>query len=267
MIEMHVPAQYLGVWQRRVLETGDGRRDAESTVYWLQARRWHGDIRVPARRPDFAGIESLAQCSRTQLEWLCRQQGFAGVTEVTGDICRWRRQIDFQLSEANDVGRMVFAGERLEEFGVEADYYELWERLPESRGASRVLRLLDSDGADMQPATFALFSGDCFMVLRGRRVPVEQARLIRSRVEEGVASETELAEYADFEISFGHKRESEWRIELSTLPWREGQTAFMAGALSAAVGGVVYDATALRGWRVMERSGAADEKSSAAPER
>lgn len=263
---MRVPAEYLGVWQRRILETGDGRRDTESQVFWLQAPRWHGDIRVPARRPDFAGVGSLAQCSRMQLEWLCRQQGFAGITEVAGDICRWRRQIDFQLNEANDVGRMVFAGERLEEFGVEADYYELWECLPESRGASRALRLLDGEGADVRPATFALFSGACFMLLRERRVPVEQARLIRSRIEKGVASEPELVEYADFEISFGHKQEGEWRIELSTLPWREGQTAFKAGALSSPVGGVVYDATALRGWRVIERSGAADEKSSAASE-
>ena len=40
------------------------------------------DIRIPAGRPDFSGVQRLEDCSDAQLAWLATQQGFAGVTTV-----------------------------------------------------------------------------------------------------------------------------------------------------------------------------------------
>src|SRR5437660_710150 len=107
-----VPARYRGVWRRTLLAEPDNV-DTVSTVLWLQTSRWHADIRIPAGRPSFAGVESLADCSDEQLRFLARQAGFAGVTEIdlaaAPEICRWRRRWDVQPPAATaDAGRMVF---------------------------------------------------------------------------------------------------------------------------------------------------------------
>jgi hypothetical protein len=121
-----VPPEYIGVWKRTLLHTPK-IEDTTSQVYWMQTHSWHADIRVPASRPSFAGKTWLDQLSRTELLELARQQGFCGVTEVEGDICRWLRRHDFQPpSGAKDIGRMVFDGPgRVFEYGVEADYFEI----------------------------------------------------------------------------------------------------------------------------------------------
>src|SRR3569832_503628 len=90
-----VPNAYLGVWRRSLLESPI-LRDTHSHVFWLQTPRWHADLRLPAGRPDFSGIDSLAECSAAQLAWLARQQGVCGVAQLDGERCTWHRQMDFQ---------------------------------------------------------------------------------------------------------------------------------------------------------------------------
>lgn len=101
--------------------------DTTSQVVWMQPQSWHADIRVPASRPSFAGKTRLDQLNGTELLELAKQQGFAGVTEVKGEVCRWLRRHDFQPpSGANDIGRMEFETlDRVLEYGVEADYFEI----------------------------------------------------------------------------------------------------------------------------------------------
>lgn len=208
-----VPDNYLGVWQRSLLETPQAR-DADSLVLWLQTSHWHADLRIPARRPDFSGITCLAECSDSQLAWLATQQGFCGVTQVEGEQCTWHHQLDFQPANGRrDIGRMIFDGERIVETGVEADYLEVWKRLQRSRGGTAALELvMENDEFPSRP-TWLLVAGDCFIYVRGRP-PVGSTASSRARLLWQVA----------VEISFGYRHgPAPWRIEHSTLPFREGQ--------------------------------------------
>jgi hypothetical protein len=102
-----VPASYVGVWKRTLLATPT-LPDTSTRVFWLQTDRWHADIRIPEDRPAIRG-DALDLLDRTALRALSRQQGFAGITEVNGDICRWHRMIDYQPpGRIADVGRMRF---------------------------------------------------------------------------------------------------------------------------------------------------------------
>ncbi|HEV8645312.1 MAG TPA: hypothetical protein VGR01_07055 [Burkholderiales bacterium] len=212
-----VPLEYIGVWKRALLRTPK-IEDTTSQVYWMQTHSWHADIRVPANRPACKGKLALDQLSRDELFGLARQQGFVGTTVVEADICRWLRRYDFQPPNgANDIGRMVFeTPDRVLEYGLEADYFEIWERWPGSQGGS-FARQISQD-----PLTLSLGTGDFRMIVRPRT-----ARLQTASSMSGLAADTStstLRELLDFEINFGRTTSAgAWRIELSTLPWREGE--------------------------------------------
>lgn len=212
-----VPDAYIGVWKRTLLRTPTVE-DTTSHVYWMQTQSWHADIRVPANRPACKGKLALDQLAREELLELARQQGFAGTTVVEGDLCRWLRRYDFQPpSGANDIGRMVFeTPDRVLEYGVEADYFEIWERLPGSQGEN-LARQISKD-----PLTLFLGAGNLRMIVRPRTAQLQTA----SSMSELAADKSNrvLRELMDFEISFGKiASPGSWRIALSTLPWREGE--------------------------------------------
>jgi hypothetical protein len=211
-----VPDHYIGVWKRTLLRA-PAIDDTTSQVHWMQTRSWHADIRVPAGRPVCQGKTSPGELSREELLGLARQQGFCGTTLVEGDTCRWLRRFDFQPpSGANDVGRMVFdTPDRVFEYGVEADYFEIWERMPGSGGEPFSVEL----AAD--PLTLLLVTGKYFMTVRPRAGTLPQAENLAAHAAQ--ASDTHLAQMLDFEIAFGTRSDTDvWRIGLSTLPWREG---------------------------------------------
>jgi hypothetical protein len=214
-----VPEAYVGLWQRTLLRAA-GREDTTTRVYWLQTSNWHADIRVPSDRPVLSGHFGLAALSAEEMRALARQQGFAGITEVEGDICRWHRRFDYQPpSGFNDVGRMQFDGpDRLLEHGVEQDYFEIWERVADA-GASHVLK--SDDGA--RRTLLQLSLGPWVMFVRPRGAALGRAVGLDQLV--GSANDSERIALLDFEISFGRLDEStnSWRIELSTLPWMEGK--------------------------------------------
>jgi hypothetical protein len=132
--------------------------------------------------------------------------------------------------------------------GVE--YHEVWERLPESRGACWALRLTaagdGTGGADASAPpprrAFLMVAGDCFMFVADRvaeapplpRVAAadDGASLPASeRLAAALAALPSLAEQRlalSFESSYGRVAAREgrpaWRIELSTLPGRAGAT-------------------------------------------
>ena len=79
-----VPQQYLGVWQRKLLQSS-AEVDKSSHVYWLQTPVLHADIRIPADRPAFKDKKSLLDFSLSELQQLAGQKGFAGETSVIGN--------------------------------------------------------------------------------------------------------------------------------------------------------------------------------------
>lgn len=221
-----VPPPYRGVWQRTLL-AAPGLHDVDTTVFWLQTHRWHADVRIPAKRPDFSGVQSLDACSRARCEWLARQEGFAGLTHVVRDeasgrdICRWRRLIDFRPPSAlPDAGYMQFETGRLIETGVHADYLEHWQRLPGSDAGFAVLERADG------PRRFLMVAGDCVMHVRERRMawPADMP----PDADMTQFGDAQLRMALDCEIAFGERMQDGWTIRHATLPWLEGQRIVMS---------------------------------------
>ena len=248
-----VPDAYLGVWRRSLLETPGGR-DEDSRVWWLQTPRWHADLRLPAGRPDFSGISRLDQCDDGQLAWLATQQGFCGVTQVDGDRCTWHRQLDFQpASGSRDIGHMTFDGERLIETGVEAEYLEIWERLPHSQGETAALELVMEAGEPPTRPAWLFVSGDYFIHVRGRAQPLPHAADLSKLIAETRPSRAQWLDWLDVEISFGHRSgPTPWRIEHSTLPFREGQTFAQPGAIQRRGPQIAVEGRNERRWKIRD---------------
>ncbi|WP_310448335.1 hypothetical protein [Thiobacillus sp.] len=254
-----VPNAYLGVWKRTLLETA-GARDERSQVFWLQTPRWHADLRIPAGRPDFSGVTCLAECDDAQLAWLATQQGFCGVTQVDGDDCTWHRQLDFQPANGRrDIGRMVFDGERVIETGVDADYREIWERLQHSLGGTAALELLVDAGELPARPAWLLVAGDCFIHVRGRAHPLphianqKNVSDLASLIARSRPSRAQLLDWLNVEISFGHRNgPAPWRIERSTLPFREGQFVTHPGALQRRGHRLIVEGNNERRWMIMD---------------
>jgi hypothetical protein len=177
------------------------------------------------------------------------------------DRCTWHRQIDFSPpSDARDLGTMRFETPHVVlEDGIEAVYHERWERDPASLGTTWAVRLsraaaqaaglLADDPVDPAeaaqgdaPSLFIARCGDFFMLARSRS-PGAQALLASYRgkrlaevVHDPALDIDAVRTLLDFEISLGRVRGDDgarWTIELSTLPWREGQPAFVASVLAA----------------------------------
>lgn len=224
-----VPPQYRGVWRRTLLQATDCV-DTTTTVLWLQTSCWHADIRIPANRPDFLRVRSLAECNAAQLAWLAQQQGFAGITHVdsaaTPEICTWHRVIDFQPAALTpDAGFMQFEPECLVETGVHAAYLEHWSQLSGSTDGFAVFRQLNQSEQAAQPMTLLLIAGDYVMHVRDRRVPLPASDTNGTTLADRVCAG--YTDALDFEISFGRRTLTGWIIDHSTLPYLEGRSVSM----------------------------------------
>ena len=207
-----VPPALRCVWRRSLLRAPGTADDTTTTVFWLQAARWHADIRIPAGRPDFSGVQRLEDCSDAQLAWLATQQGFAGVTRVDphSQETNWLRIVDFQPPSAlPDAGYTAFERGMLVETGVHADYIEHWHRVPATDDGCAVFRRLDGDATEL-----LMTAGPMVISVRSRR---------DSFGPQGWGSGARLLSQLDFEISCGIRHADGWQVRHSTLPWREGR--------------------------------------------
>ncbi|KAA0950398.1 hypothetical protein FQ186_09225 [Pseudomonas sp. ANT_H14] len=208
-----VPEHYLGVWKRRLISYQNGEIDQHTSVYWLQTPRLFADLRIPTDMP----AHSISHADRLAL---CEQKGFAGVTQVDGDICQWHRHIDFQpASNEADIGRMHFeTRDRLIETALDDDYYEIWERLADSKGLCRSQCLQANDNPTRSACL--VLAGDYFLFAADRHAPLAPNGHLRERID----SENRQALLA-CELSFGQHRAGAmpWHIDYSTLPAQIGQ--------------------------------------------
>lgn len=211
-----VPFAYMGLWRRILLETPENR-DVDSRVFWMQTESWHADLRIPVGRPDFSRVHALGQCERFHLEWLLRQEGFAGVTHVDGEICEWHHRMDYRPGSCRDIGHMRFRDVFLEEIGVERHYWERWVQEPLACGQLSAQHLQ----RDMSQHLL-LRTGEFFMHVRPRSLNDLDAQRLWAMVEKQGASLDDMRQLADFEISFGVLQNGDLRIAHSTLPWLEG---------------------------------------------
>jgi len=251
-----VPERYVGLWQRIILQSDSMPADVTSNVFWLQTRSWHADIRVPAGRPDFSQLPALQACNRERLLWLADQQGFAGLTEVEGDICSWERKTDFRPPTGRrDMGRMVFIDpDTVIETGIEAHYLEIWERVPGGDGMTAVLQRLADSNRIAEPAEWLMFAGEYAMHVRSRlRSHLPRAESLGALALSEEADDAALRALVDFEISFARQTPGGWRVQLSTLPFREGNVLLSQERLPQPTDGVLRLGGARPSrWQVLE---------------
>jgi hypothetical protein len=208
-----------GLWRRSLLRFANGGEDRSTEVSWLQGAALFADLRQPAWRPDFSHLASLADVTLEDCRWLATQQGFAGEFRAENGVFWWHREIDFQPpSPAPDAGRLDWADEVLVETGAFAPYLEHWHRAPNRPAVpAGGLRLRAPDGR----AAIFVRAGEMFMLAIDRAPGVA---LHGASLAECVAAAPDVAAaraQIGCEISLGQV--AAWRIERSTLPWREGQ--------------------------------------------
>ncbi|HZP86636.1 MAG TPA: hypothetical protein VFB54_07425, partial [Burkholderiales bacterium] len=252
-----VPERYVGLWQRLILQRDSVPADVASNVFWLQTRGWHADVRIPAARPDFSQVRGLSDCSRDQLLWLAQQEGFAGVTEVEGEVCTWLRHTDFRPpTRSRGIGRMVFIdGDMIVETGLETRYLEIWERVPGSTGLSVALERVDAQGRPLDALERIVVAGEYMMHIRSRQCgPLAPAESLVELIEREQCDDERLRALVDFEVSFARQTPTGWRIQLSTLPFLEGTSIATSEALPApsSDGFVVIPGSPSTRWKVRE---------------
>ncbi len=267
-----VPERYRGVWRRNQLDC-PGLRDTTTWARWLQTARWHADLRVPEATRT-AEVLSAAEPHPA----LALHTGFFGRTEVfwpppSGERCTWHRHLDVQPDRGRpDTGWMAFERDQgvVIETGMNGDFREEWERIPNSTGRSMVLAELAPGAAgvagEVAPCgTRWLLSGEYLMRVRPRQTGWFAADGTPRLWPEGTAPGDTLAvvlsrhpqdaaALLDFEISYGALRDGRWHIEHSTRPALEGRTeAFAAHRLDAQRAELAGGCRTA--WRVLEWDG------------
>jgi hypothetical protein len=206
-----------GLWRRTLIAWPDGRRDTVTRVRWLQGPRLYADLRQPAGRPELRDVGGLRDLRMAQIAWLARQEGFAGTLDADGGVFEWSRVIDFQPRARHvDAARLRFHGSRLIEEGRDSAYTEHWQRRrPAEPGAAARLR-----DAETGCTAILVRVGAIFMIARDRAVALPPHGTLADLVA-GARHLRDAQAMIDCEISLGRVVPAGWRIERSTLPYRE----------------------------------------------
>ena len=206
-----------GLWTRSLIAWPDGTRDTTTEVRWLQGPGLYCDLRQPAEAPPFAGVTCLAEVSPTQLEWMAKQDAFAGELEFDGVCFEWRRGIDLQpLTGNSDRGYLHFEADVLIERGEQIPYIEHWHQHTDCAGPFAAAKLEDSD---TRTQAYLVRAGDLFMYARANDRVLPAGKTLIDCVQ-AAPSHAAALRLLDFEVSLGRIGSAGWIIERSTLPFR-----------------------------------------------
>jgi hypothetical protein len=222
------------MWRRSLLEQA-GVRDTTTQVLMIQTEQYHADIRIPAFRPNFNDTSCLKDCSSAQLTWLATQQGFTGITEINGNVSQWMRDYDFQpFNHQRDIGEMNFESDDvLVETGVDAEYLEVWDRVPNSHLNLTVTHLAGQDRHGLPIIARFFTANNAFAYIRPRNAQLPIAASLAEAINSVKPDSDMLLDWLDFEISFGEIQDSQHGvITLSTLPFKEGNVIDFVGLRS-----------------------------------
>jgi hypothetical protein len=210
-----VPPHFFGVWSRQSIRFPDGQEDNSTRVWWIQANPHFADLRIPISRPDFEGISSLTECGLNHRQWMGIQQGFSGALAAAEEAWQWHREIDFQPPTGKrDIGTLKLDGtdtKLMIEQGVDEPNTETWQRVDDgssTKGQALVLRRRNHRGHALVVALGKHF----IMTIDHRKT----------------TSQCERIDPLNVEISHGTRSGpiSQWTVEHSTFPWREGRPLF-----------------------------------------
>ncbi len=235
------PDWLVGLWRRESIELQDGTLDRTTQVFWGQSSNLFVDIRIPIDRPLRPGCLGFKDFTLEELTQLSEQCAFAGHVLVEDETCTWTRFIDYQPNTGRpDTGRLRLEGNILHEEGsadsiIGMDYHEIYRR--DVGGEERRIALrLESCGGHLfgeRPPNDAILVvlDDHFMFARGRGCQLEPAETLHELVQKADGNRATIEAYLDCEVSIGRLGidDHAWRIELSTLPWREGERLFSQG--------------------------------------
>ena len=224
-----VPSNYIGVWQRYLLET-TAIKDDSSRVMWMQSQQYHIDVRIPAICTGFKAASALQDYSNEELLLLASQQGFAGLTHVTpstlnsSEVCQWVREMDYQApTDARDIGKMVFTdANTVIETGIDDAYLEVWRRLENSCEPCFFTLCTGNNHRGIDVPAYLMRTGKYVAFARPRTVSVPKAPTLIHAVQSHKPSREHLLDWLDMEISFGEMvDDNHWQIKHSTLPFKQ----------------------------------------------
>lgn len=209
-----------GLWRRTLIAWLDDCYDIATEVYWLQGPRCFADLRIPVGRPKLEGASCLRDLDWPMLRFMALQEGFIGHLEVADGVAHWHRAFDYQPDTgASDKGRLTFQNDMLVEQGVDTPYVEHWRREPATTPG--VMALWLSAGSASGFVGCLVATSDVFIYARGRAAPLPRDTTLNGLLDAAPSLDTAQALF-DCEISFGRRDAEAWRIEKSSLPFREG---------------------------------------------
>ncbi len=244
-------ADIRGLWRRAYIKApakDPSFEDHDTHVYWFQADGLYADLRIPARFAAGLSAASLSDLARDDLLALAASEGFAGRATVVGGVCTWQRVINLQgPEEARDIGRLERAPGGLFEYGIEADFVELWldEQTNGRAAEGRVFICGDTFlGCLITSPTHFLFA--CDQPAR-KALKTPWNRALSQALAEG--DQDQLTVLFQPEYSFGRLEGGAAVIELSSHPNRVG--AMLSDDLQATDGTLVthhlsFDGQAVR---------------------
>ena len=185
---------------------------------------------------------------------------------MSGDEAEWQRGIDFRPCPLGDRGRLEQHGELTIEHGIEAAYIEYWQREPHTASGASGSALFRSENDGR--IAILVRQGNRFGYARDRQCPLgrheELTELLRD------ASPESARNLVDCEVSMGTVTAQGWRIERSTLPWRQGARLIDSNTHIGEDRLIVRDADAEgaplpRALRLLESYGSLDDDAMASP--
>lgn len=214
-----VPPELRGLWRREVITMPKGYRDETTAVLWLQTRSWYADIRVKADRPRREGATGFADYADAELIEMADVQGFAGELIATGNVCLWRRDLDYQPpNDSVDEATFAVADGVMIEDGIHSEYQEIWRRQAPSDTPLVAYRLAG------ETRGLLVIAGDYFLEIRDRATPLARAESLTAYVTEALAAGKRDAAIAALSMRICHGKisGSARTVTLSSYPWLEG---------------------------------------------
>lgn len=231
------PEWVVGLWGRESITLADGTVDRDTQVYWGQTRTLYVDLRIPADRARMSRARTFSALSAEDVRRLAQQRGFAGHISIIGDQCTWFRDIDYQPDTGRpDTGRLRLDGDVLFESGapesvVGAGYEEVYRRVSRGDRLRAALRQVDAGSSlradSSSPGMIVVLLDDRFLCARARVQKLPAAASLQSLINAAGQDLQRIRSFLDCEVCLGTVgRGDGLQIELSTIPFREGEPLF-----------------------------------------
>lgn len=225
-----VPDKMLGCWKRRYIQFKEGEQDRSTTVIWLQTLSEMVDIRIPERVLDFSQATSLQDYSFEQLLELAEQDCSTAITTLD-ELTKPYPTASWDSDEGDAFIQAVviypedgwfdwlMEGQCMMEWAPSGAYEEDWRLQADSRTYIAHYKNLNPDKRE-----FVYITGKHAVYVRGRAEVLKEDRHLRDIVKDNRENREFIEALLDVEFSYARcRKDMQFQIELSSLPYREGQ--------------------------------------------